>query len=670
MSEINPIEPPEKIKDVPFKKSEPKENPAEFKKTYRVQSVEKSGEEEKKKKKHRQESAADTEAAAAAGLLGPLAHVPQSKIEPSPYSVQTPSTTSSAPKVGQTSGHSTLTGRSYSPTGSTEATMSTTPDMQTSPSYQAPKSTPASSTYSSSSTSTPQEPPPPDVETIITPAENTSIEYADNLQFEGQDYFQATPTANNYSQTPVSYEENTEQTDESQPTTQTPSTTTTTPTNTTEQKTTTTESSLTGEDLKPGANKTHIPFSIKKEQRDDLAGVSDISNEKDTPIQQTPEDAIDIAPNNTPIIAPASLKKEDPLKPTDKNSLITESTQGTIDTEPNNTPIIPPASLKKEVPLKPTDKTSLITESNQGAIDTEPNTTPAIPTGLLKPQKQEGLEGVTQTITEPNTTPAIPTGLLKPQKQEGLEGVTKTVSAINQGSVNTKDSQLIGSNINVPPPPLPVSKPNVNLDTFTGSGEDIQAIATPSSESSQDKGQDDSNHSDDADLAQAMQSNTPTPTPFSTNLAVQAPAPAYTTLSPAILEMFDKMVGTISVLQETKGERTTTVTLTSPNFSSSVFYGSEIVIEEDLHLAPGQYNIRLIGSPEAVNLFQANQINLMAAFQSGNYNFTVQRLETAIQSIDNPVFKRKESGGDQGSQDSRQDQQQGQQGQEGQQGQK
>ena len=641
MAEINPIEPPEKIKDVPFKKSEPKENPAEFKKTYRVQSVEKSGEEEKKKKKHRQESAADTEAAAAAGLLGPLAHVPQSKIEPSPYSVQTPSATSSTPKVGQASGHSTLTGRSYSPTGSTEATMSTTPDMQTSPSYQAPKSTPASSTYSSSSTSTPQEPPPPDVETIITPAENTSIEYADNLQFEGQDYFQATPTANNYSQTPVSYEENTEQTDESQTTTQTPSTTTTTPTNTTEQKTTTTESSLTGEDLKPGANKTHIPFSIKKEQRDDLAGVSDISNEKDTPIQQTPEDAIDIAPNNTPIIAPASLKKEDPLKPTDKNSLITESTQGTIDTEPNNTPIIPPASLKKEVPLKPTDKTSLITESNQGAID-----------------------------TEPNTTPAIPTGLLNPQKQEGLEGVTKTTSEINQGSVNTKDSQLIGSNINVALPPLPVSKPNVNLDTFTGSGEDVQGIAAPSLESSQDKGQDDSNHSDDADLAQAMQSNTPTPTPFSTNLAVQAPAPAYTTLSPAILEMFDKMVGTISVLQETKGERTTTVTLTSPNFSSSVFYGSEIVIEEDLHLAPGQYNIRLIGSPEAVNLFQANQINLMAAFQSGNYNFTVQRLETAIQSIDNPVFKRKESGGDQGSQDSRQDQQQGQQGQEGQQGQK
>ncbi|MEI8328970.1 MAG: hypothetical protein WCG14_03110 [Chlamydiia bacterium] len=656
MAEINPIEPPEQIKDVPFKKTEPKINPAEFKKTYKVQSVEKNGEEEKKQKKHRQESAADTEAAAAAGLLGPLAHVPQSKIEPSPYSVQTPSATSSTPKVGQASGHSTLTGRSYSPTGSTEATMSTTPDMQTSPSYQVPISTPISST------STPQEPPPPDVETLITPAENTSIEYADNLQFEGQDYFQATPTANNYSQTPVSYEENTEQTDQSQTTTQTPSTTTTT--NTTEQKTTNTKSSSTGEDLKPGANKIHIPFSIKKEQRDDLAGVSDISNEKDTPIQQTPEDAIDIAPNNTPIIAPASLKKEDPLKPTDKTSLITESTQGTIDTEPNNTPIIAPASLKKEVPLKPTDKTSLITESNQGAIDTEPNTTPAIPTGLLNPQKQEGLEGVTQTITEPNTTPAIPTGLLKPQKQEGLEGVTKTTSEINQGSVNTKDSQLIGSNINVALPPLPVSKPNVNLDTFTGSGEDVQGIAAPSLESSQDKGQDDSNHSDDADLAQAMQSNTPTP--FSINLAVQAPAPAYTTLSPAILEMFDKMVGTISVLQETKGERKTTVTLTSPNFSSSVFYGSEIVIEEDLRLAPGQYNIRLIGSPEAVNLFQANQINLMAAFQSGNYNFTVQRFETAIQSIDNPVFKRKESGGDQGSQDSRQDQQQGQQGQQGQ----
>ena len=113
------------------------------------------------------------------------------------------------------------------------------------------------------------------------------------------------------------------------------------------------------------------------------------------------------------------------------------------------------------------------------------------------------------------------------------------------------------------------------------------------------------------------------------------------------------MISTISVLQESSGERKTTITLSSPNFSSSAFFGAEIVIEEDLHLAPGQYNIKLVGSPEAVSLFQAKSDDLLAAFKTGGYNFKVQRLETEIQSTDKPLFKRKEgvskdSGSEQG----------------------
>ena len=107
--------------------------------------------------------------------------------------------------------------------------------------------------------------------------------------------------------------------------------------------------------------------------------------------------------------------------------------------------------------------------------------------------------------------------------------------------------------------------------------------------------------------------------------------------------MFDKMVGTMTVMQETTGERKTTITLTSPKFASSAFFGAEVIIEEDLNLAPGQYNIKLVGSPEAVQLFQAKSNDLLAAFQAGNYNFRVQRIDTAIQSTDKPLFKRKES---------------------------
>lgn len=125
--------------------------------------------------------------------------------------------------------------------------------------------------------------------------------------------------------------------------------------------------------------------------------------------------------------------------------------------------------------------------------------------------------------------------------------------------------------------------------------------------------------------------------------SVQAPTPAYTSFSPQLLEMFDKMVGTMTVMQETTGERKTTITLTSPKFASSAFFGAEVIIEEDLNLAPGQYNIKLVGSPEAVQLFQAKSNDLLAAFQAGNYNFRVQRIDTAIQSTDKPLFKRKES---------------------------
>ncbi len=139
------------------------------------------------------------------------------------------------------------------------------------------------------------------------------------------------------------------------------------------------------------------------------------------------------------------------------------------------------------------------------------------------------------------------------------------------------------------------------------------------------------------------------PAPFSLDVsAPQGPLPSYTTFRADLLEMFEKMVGTISILQESSGERKTTITLSSPNFSSSVFYGAEIVIEEDLHLAPGQYNIKLVGSPEATNLFQAKSDDLLAAFQSGNYNFRVQRIETSLQPVDKPLFKRKEKAGDKG----------------------
>lgn len=528
MVDINPVEPPEKIKDVSLKKQDPKVDEEKFKKTYRIQSVDESDEKQKKKQKHSQESASDAEAAAAAGLLGQPQLPHHAHIEPSPYSVQSPSSkTSSA--GGVTSGkHSPHTGKSYSPLGSAEQATSAPINLPTTNSASPPKST---ATPPPSSTQPPPQQPTP---TNITSAAETSIDYQDPFELSSNDY--------------------------SQPLSLSPVTPTVTP-----QEQTTQDS----------------------DETDETTNTSESTNTQTTPTTTTNKQ-------------PSSTK------------------------EPNLGIGIKTDPLKQEL---------------VGKGKSEP---------VLADKKKSDISVPKAPLSEAATS--------SPNSQE----------AEAPPSLDVPNAQANKSSMTeVPPPPLSMNKSKVTDTSRTSSLTDLPSVPVSSNEFADKDTKDDSNQSQDIETMQAMQGNIQTPTPFlpDTSSVANTP-PAYTTLSPALLEMFDKMVGTISVLQETQGERKTTVTLTSPNFSSSVFYGAEIVIEEDLHLAPGQYNIKLIGSPEAVNLFQSKQNDLMAAFQSGSYNFRVQRLETAIQRVDKPLFQRKDgvdnegsSEGDQGQQDRQKDQQ-------------
>ena len=108
------------------------------------------------------------------------------------------------------------------------------------------------------------------------------------------------------------------------------------------------------------------------------------------------------------------------------------------------------------------------------------------------------------------------------------------------------------------------------------------------------------------------------------------------------MEIFDRMVGVMTVMSMS-GITETVITLNTPQFASSVFFGSQIIIQE-YSTAPQAYNIQLNGSPQAVALFQGNADDLMAAFQAGNYNFRVNRLE-AGHLTERPLFKRKEKAG-------------------------
>lgn len=117
-----------------------------------------------------------------------------------------------------------------------------------------------------------------------------------------------------------------------------------------------------------------------------------------------------------------------------------------------------------------------------------------------------------------------------------------------------------------------------------------------------------------------------------------APAP-YTQLHPMVLDLFERMVGVMTVMS-TAGITETTVTLSSPQYANSVFFGAQIIIKE-YSTAPKAFNIQIITNAQGAALVQAYADDLMAAFRTGNYNFKVNRLEAGL-SAEKPLVRRKE----------------------------
>lgn len=122
-----------------------------------------------------------------------------------------------------------------------------------------------------------------------------------------------------------------------------------------------------------------------------------------------------------------------------------------------------------------------------------------------------------------------------------------------------------------------------------------------------------------------------------------APLPAITApfahLPAQIADLYERMVGVMTVMTAS-GISTTTINLDNPKFANSVFFGAQIIISE-YSTAPKAFNIQLLGNQQAVNLFTNNAQELVAAFQAGNYNFKVNRIETGYLSA-SPEVKRKE----------------------------
>ncbi|MBP9842109.1 MAG: hypothetical protein KBC64_06775 [Simkaniaceae bacterium] len=121
-----------------------------------------------------------------------------------------------------------------------------------------------------------------------------------------------------------------------------------------------------------------------------------------------------------------------------------------------------------------------------------------------------------------------------------------------------------------------------------------------------------------------------------------APTP-YSALSPQIRELFDKMVGMITIQCQT-GVTTTTVTVNLPN---SPLQGVQIVLQQ-FDTARHSFNIQLEGTPEQLNLLNANVNDLAAAFAGGKYAFSANILTPQLITKSPHLIHRKESGGEKG----------------------
>lgn len=118
-----------------------------------------------------------------------------------------------------------------------------------------------------------------------------------------------------------------------------------------------------------------------------------------------------------------------------------------------------------------------------------------------------------------------------------------------------------------------------------------------------------------------------------------AEAPPYSQLSPQTYELFEKMVGTILV-QTYSGDTSTTVTLNMPN---SIFNGAQVILDR-YSTAPQAFNLQLVGTPQAVDAFNANMADLVAAFKQSQHAFEVNLLKPVLEAK-KPLIRRKGAAG-------------------------
>lgn len=98
--------------------------------------------------------------------------------------------------------------------------------------------------------------------------------------------------------------------------------------------------------------------------------------------------------------------------------------------------------------------------------------------------------------------------------------------------------------------------------------------------------------------------------------------------------------GTVLVMLR-DGITSTEVHLDRPEFENSILFGTKIAIDH-YKTAPDSFNIRLMGTPQAVSVYNDNLGQLVAAFQRPDLKFQVARIDVEIDTSSHKgLFKRK-----------------------------
>ncbi len=281
-----------------------------------------------------------------------------------------------------------------------------------------------------------------------------------------------------------------------------------------------------------------------------------------------------------------------------------------------------------------------------GAMPTLPQAMPEVPPPVQPEEAPPIAAGPPETEQQPpgqgkpGPAPGIPAPAVKPSPKEkigaaaALEGVTPKKAEETKGFFEQLGKER-------PPPPPKTPEEIAEEEAVAGYVPPAapSAIAAPAEEEKkvEEKA---AGAAAAAELGAALPAAaTAEGLPAAVPLPSPEALPPYATLTPQVMELFDRMVGVMTVMTMS-GITETTINLTAPQFASSVFFGTQIIIQE-YSTAPRAFNIQLIGTPQAVALMQGNADDLMAAFQAGNYNFRVNRLETGYLT-ERPLFKRKE----------------------------